>query len=93
MTTIDTAATAATAPTPPGASPRRSHPSLTGDRNQCPTCGDFFNSTHAFDRHRIGRHAGNQRRCLTAPEMEAQGIALTASGFWVSEIRRFPTTK
>lgn len=23
---------------------------LTGDRNQCPTCGKYFNSVHAFDK-------------------------------------------
>ena len=27
---------------------------LTGDRNQCQACKEYFNSTHAFDKHRTG---------------------------------------
>lgn len=61
--------------------PRRT---LTGDRNQCPTCGEYFNSTLAFDTHRVGRHVGNQRTCLTVPQMRAGSMALNAAGFWVS---------
>jgi len=32
------------------------HPgvTLTGDRNECPTSGEPFNSTGAFDMHRTG---------------------------------------
>ena len=55
-------------------------PKLTGNRCQCPTCGDYFTSTRAFDRHRIGQF-GNDRRCLTAGEMDAAGFARNARGF------------
>ena len=48
-------------------------PKLTGNRCQCPTCGEYFTSTRAFDRHRIGQF-GNDRRCLTATEMDAAGL-------------------
>lgn len=55
---------------------------LTGDRNQCPTCRLYFNSTSAFDKHRTGTF-GFDRRCLTAPEMEARGMTTNEAGFWV----------
>ncbi|CAE6857002.1 hypothetical protein R75461_07767 [Paraburkholderia nemoris] len=59
---------------------------LTGDRNQCPTCNQYFNSTYAFDAHRTGPfgHDGQpaQRRCLGGDEMRATGMSLNAAGFW-----------
>jgi len=57
---------------------------LNGDHNQCAGCGEFFNSTLAFEKHRVGEHAGNQRRCLTTAEMEEKGMAVSSSGWWVS---------
>ena len=54
---------------------------LSGDRNQCTGCGAYFNSTHAFDKHRTGSH-GVDRRCLTPDEMTARGMVLGADGFW-----------
>jgi hypothetical protein len=58
-------------------------------RNQCPACGECFNSIAAFDRHRTGRF-GVARRCLTPDEMRAQGMALSARGFWITrrDVRR-----
>lgn len=56
---------------------------LRGDHNQCPTCAEFFNSTAAFDRHRVGAFRADARRCLTPSEMEAKGMARNASGFWI----------
>lgn len=56
---------------------------LRGDRNQCPTCGLYFNSSHAFDKHRIGSH-GVDRKCLTVPEMESKGMTTNKAGFWIS---------
>lgn len=71
----------------PNARPAGVRRHLTGDRNQCPGCGGFFNSTAAFDAHRTGPfgHSGQpaQRRCLTAGEMRAHGMALNRAGFWV----------
>jgi hypothetical protein len=56
---------------------------LSGDRNQCPGCGEFFNSTFAFDKHRTGAF-GKDRRCLTAEEMQDKGMGRNAAGFWIS---------
>lgn len=55
---------------------------LTGDRNQCQGCKEFFNSTAAFDKHRTGQH-GVDRHCLTAGEMTDKGMAKNSAGFWV----------
>lgn len=54
---------------------------LTGDRNQCAGCGAYFNSTHAFDKHRRGEF-GIDRHCLTADQMRAKGMVLGGDGFW-----------
>jgi len=60
-------------------------PKLTGNRCQCPTCGECFTSTRAFDRHRSGSYAKpnqpNTRRCLTADEMDTAGFDRNARGF------------
>ena len=57
---------------------------LTGDRNQCQGCKQFFNSTFAFDKHRYGSHEGNHRLCLTPDEMLIKGMDKNAAGFWIS---------
>lgn len=57
---------------------------LTGQKNQCPGCSQYFNSNLAFDMHRTGRH-GHDRRCMTTPEMTAKGMSVNAAGFWISE--------
>ena len=62
---------------------------LTGDKNQCAGCSEYFNSSLAFEKHRTGEHKDNGRRCLTAAEMMAKGMALNAKGFWISEA--YPT--
>lgn len=54
---------------------------LRGDRNQCPGCSEYFNSSHAFDKHRTGEHQDNGRRCLTATEMTAKGMFVGSDGF------------
>lgn len=56
---------------------------LTGDRNQCQGCKEFFNSSFAFDKHRTGEH-GEGRRCRTAEEMYAKGMLQNVAGFWIS---------
>lgn len=61
-------------------------PKLTGDRCECPTCGDRFNSTAAFDEHRVGRYGVN-RRCLSADDMAAEGMRLRADGFWTTSLK------
>lgn len=57
--------------------------SLTGDRNQCPGCSEYFNSSFAFDKHRTGEF-GKDRRCRTAGEMQERGMTVNAAGFWIS---------
>lgn len=62
---------------------------LTGDRNQCPTCGEFFNSSSAFDKHRTGpfgkASTPAQRRCLSVEEMRALGMMKNDAGFWIEK--------
>ena len=60
---------------------------LRGDRNQCAGCGEFFNSTFAFEKHRAGEHAGNGRRCLTPDQMREKGMDKNAADFWVGNPR------
>ncbi len=61
----------------------RAHPNVTlrGDRNECAGCGELFNSTHAFDKHRTGAH-GVDRRCMSAEEMQERGMFKGSDGFW-----------
>ena len=56
-------------------------PRLTGNRCQCPTCGDYFGSVRGFDRHRIGTVGGPDRRCLTEAELLATGWHRSTRGF------------
>jgi hypothetical protein len=60
-------------------------PSLSGDRNRCPTCHEYFNSSKAFDQHRVGKFNG-RRRCLTVGEMETKNFRKTGDGFWLSPV-------
>lgn len=59
---------------------------LRGDRCECDACGEPFNSTKAFDRHRRGS-PGKDRRCLTPAEMTDAGMSLNAAGFWITAAR------
>ena len=60
---------------------------LRGDRNQCAGCGEFFNSTFAFDKHRIGSHGvhegSERRRCMSPAEMLESGMLKNRDDFWV----------
>jgi hypothetical protein len=57
---------------------------LTGQKNQCPGCDQYFNSNIAFEKHRVGEF-GRNRRCRTPEEMIAKGMRLNGAGFWVSK--------
>jgi len=59
---------------------------LTGARNQCQGCKQYFNSNHAFEKHRTGEH-GVDRRCFTADEMLGRGMSLNSANFWITETR------
>jgi hypothetical protein len=65
---------------------------LTGDHCVCPTCKEAFNSSKAFDQHRVGWFSGlrripSMRRCLGASEMDARGMRLGRHG-WLTRRRR-----
>ena len=57
---------------------------LEGEHNQCPGCGEYFNSNKAFDKHRIGDF-GVDRRCVTVEEMLAKGMSLSKTNWWITE--------
>lgn len=63
---------------------------LRGDRCRCSLltegCGESFNSTAAFDKHRVWAEGKVIRRCLTVEEMLAKGMAKNASGYWVTAL-------
>ena len=63
--------------------PRRK---LRGDRNQCAACEEYFNSTHAFTKHRVGSFEPDTRRCLTVAEMEAKTFSKTQDYFWLCPV-------
>lgn len=72
-------------------------PTLTGNRCQCTACGDWFNSTSSFDRHRVGAFEAtmqaNTRRCLSAGELTARGWVRNAAGFWIQRQREAATIR
>lgn len=53
-------------------------------RCTCSTCGEFFNSVSAFDKHRSG--PWTNRTCLTADQMKDVGMIENAAGYWVTSI-------
>lgn len=65
---------------------------LTGDRNRCPSCAEYFNSSSSFDFHRTGRF-GVDRRCRTLPEMAALGMVKNTGGFWIEKARPAATLR
>lgn len=58
---------------------------LSGQHNQCPSCGELFNSNASFDKHRTGV-IGKDRRCMTVDEMRSEGMDKNAGGWWVTAI-------
>jgi len=58
---------------------------VSGDRNQCAGCAELFNSSAAFDKHRVGEY-GIDRRCLTPEEMEGKKMAKNGHGYWVTAL-------
>lgn len=60
---------------------------LTGNRNQCQVCKQYFNSSNAFTKHRTGDF--NNRRCRTPDEMRAMGMVLPDHGFWVTKLNHW----
>ena len=65
-------------------------PRLTGNRCQCPSCGERFNGVAGFDAHRTGEYAKagqrqGSRQCLTVAAMTARGWIRNGAGFWVTD--------
>ena len=58
---------------------------LRGDRNQCRTCYEYFNSFKAFDQHRTGLFNG-VRNCLTVVEMQTMNFGKTKDDFWLCPV-------
>jgi hypothetical protein len=64
-------------------------PKLTGNRCQCAACGECFNSTSTFDRHRAGDFSTpTSRRCRTPAELILRGWSRNARGFWIERAMR-----
>ena len=59
---------------------------LSGARNQCQGCKQYFNSMAAFEKHRVGILGTLQRRCSTTLEMTNKGMFVNADGFWVTKM-------
>jgi hypothetical protein len=55
--------------------------------NQCAGCGADFTSLEVFDRHRVGRHESDERRCLSLAEMRAMGWVPDRRGRWTDPAR------
>ena len=55
---------------------------LSGQRNQCGACGQYFARTAGFTQHRTGSFTDDTRRCLSVSEMQERGFQLDVSGFW-----------
>ena len=60
---------------------------LTGVKCKCSGCGNYFNSTSAFDKHRIGRigKVNVPRHCLSIEQMISAGMAQNKAGYWSSK--------
>ena len=71
----------------------RIHPEvkLSGDHNECPSCGELFNSTAAFDKHRTGKFGKfieqDGRRCRTVAEMTQVGMEKNTAEFWCTSLK------
>lgn len=64
---------------------------LGSDKCRCSACDEYFNSSGAFAKHRVGPFAPinepDTRRCLTVSEMEAKGWARNQTGHWITSKR------
>lgn len=58
---------------------------LTGDQCRCAACGEYFNSTKAFDKHRFGDWF--MRRCRTPDAMRARGMSKNLNQRWITSKR------
>lgn len=62
------------------------------DKCKCNSCGEYFNSTYAFERHRAPRPyvpigQPSKRRCLTVEELTGGGWGRNSTGHWITSKR------
>ncbi len=57
------------------------------DKCKCSRCGEYFNSTHAFSKHRVSGFQPVTRTCLTPAEMRGKGWSINRTGHWVTATR------
>jgi hypothetical protein len=55
--------------------------------NECAACGENLASLETFDRHRVGSHEPDERRCLGVQGMTAKGWAKDPGGRWFDPAR------
>jgi hypothetical protein len=55
--------------------------------NQCAACGDDFTSVETFDRHRVGSHEPDERRCLSPAGMREKDWEKDGRGRWFDQAR------
>ena len=53
----------------------------------CPACRLYFNSTAAFDKHRVGVYQPDERRCFSITQMREIGMEVNAKGYWGTELK------
>ena len=54
------------------------------DKCRCTVCGLYLNSSHAFEKHRVGYP---ERRCRTVEELLLLGWSTNATGHWITAKR------
>lgn len=56
---------------------------LRGDHNVCTSCGEYFKSTRAFEKHRVGM------KCLDVEQMKSRGMVQVSDKvgnlWWINE--------
>lgn len=57
---------------------------LTGEKAQCPACGEVFSRVSNFDKHRKGSH-GIDRHCVDPATV---GLVLSEKGLWKGKPRQ-----
>lgn len=65
---------------------------VTHSRCRCTACGDYFNSTAAFDKHRTGEYPG-ARRCMDHQERRERKMDTNTAGYWVTALREWPASE
>lgn len=51
----------------------------------CAACNEGFNGLSAFERHRVGSHKLDTRRCMSVGEMYEAGMRENSDGYWILE--------